>query len=251
MQREAPARRRVRSSDHGSGGSQVVPAAVLGNATPPSAAGKTELELASDDFSLESLALENVRYVTRFSLICSSHVTDAASHIGWHALRPVRDHSTSCLRMTHWHDPRVQDAAGADLDFTLGELIGELDPASRPASAGSTFSSLSLYRTQNLVGREQQVAAVLGSLHTHGAAVVWGSPGEGKTAVATEAGCRLQNDVTANICLSVIIDINGAHAFTLSVPDALCCRLHPLRSQCQRFWTCCAPFSILVANAMH
>ena len=66
--------------------------------------------------------------------------------------------------------------------------------------------------TRNLMGREQQVAAVLGSLHRHGAAVIWGSPGEGKTALAAEAGCCLQEGATANIYLSVRLDMKGAEA---------------------------------------
>jgi MoxR-like ATPase len=82
------------------------------------------------------------------------------------------------------------------LAISFRDLVDDEDllyPASRPASAANTCSTLLLCRTtRKLVGREQLVLAILGSLQDHGAAVIWGSPGEGKTAVAAEAGCRLQ-----------------------------------------------------------
>ena len=45
--------------------------------------------------------------------------------------------------------------------------------------------------TTALVGREAEVEDVLGSLRQHGAAVIWGGPGEGKSTVAREAAARL------------------------------------------------------------
>ena len=116
----------------------------------------------------------------------------------------------------------VQDGAGLDLDdfnFLNDRLDGEqlsCEPAQLPPSAGVTAatSMLSLCRnTRHLVGREQQVTAVQKSLQQRGAAVIWGSPGEGKTAVAAEAGCRLQEDAGACIRLSVVLDMKGAHTF--------------------------------------
>ena len=47
--------------------------------------------------------------------------------------------------------------------------------------------------TDSLVGREEDVAAVLDSLR-QGAAFVWGGPGEGKTTVAMEAAARLHDE---------------------------------------------------------
>ena len=100
-----------------------------------------------------------------------------------------------------------------------GELLLEggeqplLDPTNQTAGAAGAYSALSLYRTtRKLVGREEQVNAVLESLREHGAAIVWGSPGEGKTAVAAEAGCRLQEDASAAVSLSVTIDMSSACA---------------------------------------
>ena len=46
--------------------------------------------------------------------------------------------------------------------------------------------------TSVLIGREGEVEAVLTSLRQHGAAVIWGGPGEGKTTVAKEAAARLR-----------------------------------------------------------
>ena len=46
--------------------------------------------------------------------------------------------------------------------------------------------------TDSLVGREAEVKVVLASLRQHGAAVIWGGPGEGKTTVAMEAAARLR-----------------------------------------------------------
>ncbi len=105
------------------------------------------------------------------------------------------------------------DALGPDFTQAPRPLVNR---ASRPGSAASARSELLLCRnTRNLIGREQQVSAVLESLRQHGAAVIWGSPGEGKTSVAAEAGCRLQEDVSAAIKLSVVIDLNGVRACVL------------------------------------
>ena len=106
----------------------------------------------------------------------------------------------------------VQDAG--IFDFELLPHGGQplFNDISRPAGAAVARSALSLCRsTRNLVGRTQQVEAVLGSLRRHGAAVIWGSPGEGKTALAAEAGCCLQEEVNADIYVSIIVDMNGAH----------------------------------------
>ena len=47
--------------------------------------------------------------------------------------------------------------------------------------------------TDSLVGREAEVKVVLASLRQHGAAIIWGGPGEGKTTVAMEAAARLHD----------------------------------------------------------
>ena len=48
--------------------------------------------------------------------------------------------------------------------------------------------------TTALVGRETEVQDVLASLRQHGAAVIWGGPGEGKSTIAMEAAARLHAD---------------------------------------------------------
>ena len=48
--------------------------------------------------------------------------------------------------------------------------------------------------TNSLVGRDSEVDLVLDSLRQHGAAAVWGGPGEGKTTIAMEAAARLHLD---------------------------------------------------------
>ena len=59
-----------------------------------------------------------------------------------------------------------------------------------------------------LVGRKLDVEWVEKRLRRHGTAVVWGGPGEGKTSVAMEAACRLQE--AGELLLAVVIDMNGA-----------------------------------------
>ena len=98
------------------------------------------------------------------------------------------------------------------------------DPT-RPAAAAD-LALLLCRNTRKLVGREREVETVLGSLRSHGAAVIWGSPGEGKTAIAAEAGSCLQEDSSANIRLSVVLDMHGAHTCPLrSYRDAIGCGL--------------------------
>ena len=46
--------------------------------------------------------------------------------------------------------------------------------------------------TEALIGRERDIEKVLTSLQQHGAAVIWGGPGEGKTTIAMEAAARLR-----------------------------------------------------------
>ena len=76
---------------------------------------------------------------------------------------------------------------------------------------------------QPLLGREAEVQQVMGSLLEHHAAVIWGGPGEGKSSIAMEAGCRLWD---AEKCLGgcFSIDCLGAprthHALVEAVPKA-------------------------------
>ena len=52
--------------------------------------------------------------------------------------------------------------------------------------------SMQLHRiAQPLLGREAEVQQILDSLMEHHAAIIWGGPGEGKSSIAMEAGCRL------------------------------------------------------------
>ena len=60
-------------------------------------------------------------------------------------------------------------------------------------SQGRRAAVWTLTRTRDaLIGRGGEVEAVLTSLQLHGAAVIWGGPGEGKTSVAMEAAARLR-----------------------------------------------------------
>ena len=62
---------------------------------------------------------------------------------------------------------------------------------------------------QPLLGREAEVQQVLKCLLEHHAAVIWGGPGEGKSSIAMEAGCRLWD---AEKCLGgcFVVDCLGA-----------------------------------------
>ena len=61
-------------------------------------------------------------------------------------------------------------------------------PGSRPAvwtlSRGTTA----------MIGREAEVSWAVASLQQHGAALIWGGPGEGKLTVAMDAAARLRAD---------------------------------------------------------
>ena len=67
--------------------------------------------------------------------------------------------------------------------------------------------------TDSLVGRDDEVEAVLTSLRQHGAAVIWGGPGEGKTTVAMDAAARLHVDEPALSAFK--IDMRGERAALL------------------------------------
>ena len=59
-----------------------------------------------------------------------------------------------------------------------------------------------------LLCREKEVQQVLRSLLEHSAAVIWGGPGEGKSSIAMEAGCRLwESGKCLGGCFQV--DLNG------------------------------------------
>jgi MoxR-like ATPase len=64
--------------------------------------------------------------------------------------------------------------------------------------------------TDSLVGREVEVEAVLASLQQHGAAVIWGGPGEGKTTIAIEAAARLRECEPALSAFE--LDMRSEHA---------------------------------------
>ena len=62
---------------------------------------------------------------------------------------------------------------------------------------------------QPLLGRDAEVQHVMDSLLKHHAAVIWGGPGEGKSSIAMEAGCRLwEADRSLGGCFAV--DCQGA-----------------------------------------
>ena len=71
---------------------------------------------------------------------------------------------------------------------------------------------------QPLLGRDVEVEQVIGSLKEHGAAVVWGGPGEGKSSVAMEAACRMWD---AEQCLGGCFLVNcvGAQVAGLLFTD--------------------------------
>ena len=58
---------------------------------------------------------------------------------------------------------------------------------------------------QPLLGREEEVQQVLDCLLKHHAAIIWGGPGEGKSSIAMEAGCRLWD---ADKCLGGCFAVN-------------------------------------------
>ncbi len=67
-----------------------------------------------------------------------------------------------------------------------------------------------LSRTTNaLVGRRGEVQAALAGLLRHGAAVVWGGPGEGKKTVAMEAAAQLRAVEPGPFALA--LDMRGEH----------------------------------------
>ena len=61
--------------------------------------------------------------------------------------------------------------------------------------------------TTHFTGREREVGDTLNSLQQHRAAILWGGLGEGKTAIAAEAACRLQGSGSLDLC--AIISMQG------------------------------------------
>ena len=62
-------------------------------------------------------------------------------------------------------------------------------------------------QAQQLIGRRREVDWVASSLRRHGTTIVWGAPGEGKTSVAMEAACQLQE--AGELLFAVVIDMKG------------------------------------------
>ena len=125
-------------------------------------------------------------------------------------------HITYHLVVIRMHSLCSQDAADLlDINHSRAARLPVVTPTGA-ACATTCHSTLSLFRsTRNLVGREREVQAVSQSLRQHGVAVIWGSPGEGKTAVAAEAGCRLLEDASAGIRVSAVLDLRGACGLVL------------------------------------
>ena len=74
---------------------------------------------------------------------------------------------------------------------------------------GRRSAAWTLHRTTKaLMGREDDMKVVLASLRQHGAAVVWGGPGEGKTTVAMEVAAQLRADEPD--LNAFILDMRGA-----------------------------------------
>ena len=91
---------------------------------------------------------------------------------------------------------------------------------------------MQLYRIpQALLGREAEVQQVLGSLLEHHAAVIWGGPGEGKSSIAMEAGCRLWD---SGKCLGgcFTIDCLGVLHFISSRFWPLACLYNSFQIRC-------------------
>lgn len=100
-------------------------------------------------------------------------------------------------------------------DAVMGELkaAGALPAYYRPKP--QLLIPMQLSRNPHpLVGREREVQRVVQSLQLHRAAVVWGGPGEGKSSIATEAGCRLW---AANECLGGCFSLDLAGMLMLPV----------------------------------
>ena len=71
-----------------------------------------------------------------------------------------------------------------------------------------------------LLSREEEVQLVLRSLLEHSAAVIWGGPGEGKSSIAMEAGCRLwESGKCLGGCFQV--DLNGELAASCNTKTPL------------------------------
>ena len=75
--------------------------------------------------------------------------------------------------------------------YKLQEL-GRVSPAYLLSQSRRPVAWMVSTTTDTPVGREAEVQQVLESLKQHGAAVVWGGPGEGKTTIAMEAAKQLR-----------------------------------------------------------
>ena len=124
------------------------------------------------------------------------------------ACAPMQNNSTSPAQLADIIVERVLQRL-KDLGRVPRDFARNLD--TRPAV-------WTLSRTTNaLVGREREVKVVLAALRRHGAAVVWGGPGEGKTTVAMEAARRLRAKEPQMTALA--LDVRGERAAVAS-----CCR---------------------------
>ena len=153
----------------------------------------------------------------------------------WHCKTPA-EWGAQCKKPCNATQDTI-DAASGDLSRDAGELdamtvsFSRLPPTPRtphrtaPARADrsayheSDLTTLGRHpplplagpslrrQTLQLLGREREVDWVAKSLRQHGTTVVWGAPGEGKTSVAMEAACRLQE--ANELLLAVVIDLKG------------------------------------------
>ena len=86
------------------------------------------------------------------------------------------------------------ELADAIVDRVLTELkrLGRVAPTYQLSRTRRPVAWMVNRTTRPLVGRDADVQLVLGSLQQHGAAVIWGGPGEGKTTIAMEAAAQLR-----------------------------------------------------------
>ena len=95
--------------------------------------------------------------------------------------------------------------------------------------AASVNSPMEVKRlTDVLVGRDEEVQVLLETLEARKTVVVWGGPGEGKSAVAAEAACRLWESggapggvVRADFAGASAVALHSGVQAELAVPDLL------------------------------
>ena len=90
--------------------------------------------------------------------------------------------------------------------------------------------------TNVVVGREREIEAVLASLRQHGAAVIWGGPGEGKATVAAQAAERLFREKSALSAYELDMRGEAAHLTCRVSSNAANCEACSAATPQRRLW---------------